>query len=188
MKRSPSVIAVRVGAVLLVGLFAVSCTGKEGGRAEPSPAGQSHPDSSSAPPSSSDSRGIFGDAKACEVLDPASAEQGFPAGEFSDIGGENGCRASKFGASVSLFLSDIQSIDELKGSPEKRFDGKVNGRRALRVEDVMGDGGACQIGVEVAAKARAVVTVTLGSNRPTAEACDLGLSIATAVEPRLPKG
>ncbi|MBP2181270.1 hypothetical protein [Amycolatopsis magusensis] len=177
-----------IGMVLMASLTTVGCAGEEPGRPTPDPATQSGELSPVPPTGGESSRGIFGDTKACELLDPVLPAQGFPAGEPTDIGGDNGCTASKSGASTTFYLDDQQSIDDLKGSPEKKFTGDLNGRRLLRVEDVRGDGGGCQIGIEVAAKARAVVTIVLGSNRPTAEACELAATMGTEIEPKLPRG
>ncbi|AXB47582.1 hypothetical protein A4R43_38225 [Amycolatopsis albispora] len=94
----------------------------------------------------------------------------------------------KTGIALDMSLDDEQSIDDLQVDPAKKFSGKVNGRRAFQVKDSVGDGGTCEVAVDMGAKARFIITVALGSNRPTDEACAEATKVAQAVEPELPKG
>ncbi|MGA6166111.1 DUF3558 family protein [Amycolatopsis magusensis] len=129
----------------------------------------------------------LGEMNACSVLDKALADKEFPAGEDSDIGSNNGCRSVKVGITTSLDLDDQQGVDDVRADPSKIYEGKIHGRRILQVKEGDGDEGMCQVLLEVASKARAMVTVTVGSKGNTDQACDDAFSIAQAVEPQLPK-
>ncbi|AXB47579.1 DUF3558 family protein [Amycolatopsis albispora] len=173
----------RASMMLALG-FLAACTVEEPGKSVAGPA-----QSAAATQASPSPRELFDDVEACEVLDRAVVGQGFPPGTFSGIGSDNGCRTQVTGTALGLTLDDRQGIDALAAAdPGKSFSGHVGERRAVQVKDSVGDGGACEIGIEVAPQARAVVMVVLGSNRPTDEACSKAKEIATAIEPVLPMG
>ncbi|MFI6031837.1 hypothetical protein [Amycolatopsis magusensis] len=175
---------VRVSALVLALIFSASaCTDRVSGVSQEHSPPSSEESVASIPPSED----VFSGIRACDLLDQAVRGQGFPPGTFSDLSTDNGCKAAKPGVVVGLALDDVQGIDELKADSPRRYDGDVNGRRSVQVKDTVGDGGACEVGMEVAEEARAVVGVVLGSNRPTDEACVHAGEIALAVEPALPK-
>ncbi|MBN6037627.1 DUF3558 family protein [Amycolatopsis sp. 195334CR] len=165
--------------------FLAACTVEGPGNSVTVPA---EPPAAESTGSSPSPRDIFAGVQVCEVLDGAVAGQGFPPGKFSDIGSDNGCRVEKTGISLGMSLDDKQGIDDFKVDPSKRFSGEVNGRRAFQVKEPLGEVGDCQVAVDMGANARFIITVALGSNRPTDEACAQATKTAQVVEPELPKG
>lgn len=164
--------------VLLVGCS----TGQEG---QPQPAPTSAPVSSAG--ADTDPAQKFGDLDSCVLLDKALAGQGFSAGEADNVGSANGCSASKVGSATSLNLDDKQGVDDLKVDPAKAHAGKINGRRIRQVQEIDGSEATCLVLLEVAATARAMVSVTLGTQGGTEQACQDAFSLAEAVEPQLPQ-
>ncbi|WP_162788747.1 hypothetical protein [Amycolatopsis albispora] len=116
----------------------------------------------------------------------ALAGKNFPAGEDSDIGSENGCITNKYGMAAALDLDDRQGLADARPDPTKTYEGDINGRPILQVRENDGSSGMCKIFLEVAAKSRAIVSVTLGTKGTTDQACDEAGSVAQAIEPHLP--
>ncbi|MFI6030771.1 hypothetical protein [Amycolatopsis magusensis] len=76
-------------------------------------------------------------------------------------------------------------MDDLDADPGKAHDGKINGRRIRQVREIDGDEATCLVLLEVTATARAMVSVTLGTQGSTEQACADAFSIAQTVEPQL---
>ncbi|MFI6024586.1 DUF3558 family protein [Amycolatopsis magusensis] len=131
--------------------------------------------------------GVFGDTKACDLLNQALQGQGYNAGEVSNSGSLNGCQASKSGIAVRLDLDDQQGVDELRGDPSQMYEGDVNGRRAKQLKRPSSPGAGCYVAMEVGAKARAMVLAGFGTNPSVDEACVEAEKLAAAVEPQLPR-
>ncbi|UJW32818.1 DUF3558 family protein [Saccharothrix sp. AJ9571] len=178
MRIRLSVIAVAALTVLSAG-----CTPNEEGRPQPVRTLDASP--SSVSPGGSPAG--FGDLKSCDLLDKALEGQGYPASEADNVGSSNGCSTNKFGSAMSLNLDDKQGVDDLAADPSKAYDGKINGRRIRQVKEIDGSEATCLVLLEVSAKARAMVSVTLGTQGSTNQACDDAFSVAQAVEPQLPK-
>ncbi|MFI6030766.1 DUF3558 family protein [Amycolatopsis magusensis] len=162
--------------------FLAGCTSGQGGQAQPVSTPQDAPASSEITASPQGLHGL----KACAVLDKALQGRDFPPGEADNVGSANGCSASKFGSATSLNLDDRQGIDDLDADPAKAHDGKINGRPIRQVREIDGDEATCLVLLEVTAKVRAMVSVTLGTQGSTEQACSDAFSIAQAVEPQLP--
>ncbi|UJW28689.1 DUF3558 domain-containing protein [Saccharothrix sp. AJ9571] len=170
------------GVVVSALIVLAGCSSEQGGQAQPVLTPPEVPASSEVAASPQG----FGDLKACAVLDTALQGRGFPPGEADNIGSTNGCGASKFGSATSLNLDDRQGVDDLDADPGKVHDGKINGRRIRQVQEIDGDEATCLILLEVTAKSRAMVSVTLGTQGSTDQACKDVFSVAQAAEPQLP--
>lgn len=155
----------------------------------PTTPGTPEPVSSSGAASSSNSPSVFGDLKACALMDKALTDQGFAASQPERAGGSNSCSAQKSGyGQVGLSLHDGLGIKDFPNfDPKKMFDGDVNGRKAVQIRDGVRGEGDCMIAMAVGDKNRAFVNAALNTGS-TDEACDFAMSVAKKIEPSLPKG
>ncbi|RSN35668.1 hypothetical protein DL990_05645 [Amycolatopsis sp. WAC 01416] len=142
----------------------------------------------SATPAISDARSgeVFGDLKACDLLEPTTTPKGFAAPEIERYESDNGCAAQKRGyASVSIYLVPEAGIDQLSPGQGTKIPTKVGGREAV---EIPGDSGteACTVAIAVTPNARMTASTSLneGTNE---EACALARELAVAAEPKLPR-
>ncbi|KFU80589.1 Protein of unknown function [Amycolatopsis lurida] len=169
------------GLPIALSLLLSGCSQEKPGNAVPGP--------SSAAPSSSQSgnpANVFGDLKACELLEPTTTPKGFAAPEIERYESDNGCAAQKRGyASVSIYLVPEAGIDQLSPGQGTKVPTKVGGREAV---EIPGDSGteACTVAIAVTPTARMTASTSLneGTNE---EACALARELAIAAEPKLPK-
>ncbi|WP_370947789.1 DUF3558 family protein [Amycolatopsis sp. cg5] len=177
-------VRVRLAIVVMAGAALTACSTQTPGTADPVA-------TNSPSPSSSQVSNVFGDLKACELLDKAmasSSNQGFSPSTPEKAGGSNSCETEKSGyGEIGLSLHTGLGIKDLKEDPAKVHDGDVNGRPAVQIRDGIGAKGNCEIGMAVGEKNRAYMAAVLNTGS-TDEACDFAMSVAKKVEPFLPKG
>ncbi|MGY6656690.1 DUF3558 family protein [Amycolatopsis sp. TRM77291] len=174
-----------VPALMVVLLTATACSSEKPGTATPAP---TSPNPSSAPTSGTDPADIFGTLKACDLLEPTTAAKGFESPKVETYESDNGCGTAKRGyASVSIYLVPEAGIDKLSPGQGTKVPSNVNGREAV---EIPGDAGtdACTVAVAVGPNARMTASTTLERTATNEEACALSREIATAAEPKLPKG
>ncbi|WP_414943165.1 DUF3558 family protein [Amycolatopsis sp. cmx-11-32] len=175
----------RVFAALLpaMALTVSACSSEEPGNATPVT-------SPTPPPSSSQGNGpenIFGDLKACDLLAPTTTPKGFDPPVVETAESDNGCAAQKRRyASVSIYLVPEAGIDQLSPGQGTKIPTKVGDREAV---EIPGDSGteACTVAIAVTPNARMTASTSLNEGT-NAEACALSREIATAAEPKLPRG
>ncbi|RSN35669.1 hypothetical protein DL990_05650 [Amycolatopsis sp. WAC 01416] len=171
---------------LTVALITVTaCSSETPGTATPAP---KSPNPSTATSSGNDPADTFGDLKACDLLEPTTAAKGFESPRVETYESDNGCRTAKRGyASVSIYLVPDAGIDKLSPGQGTKVPTKLNGRDAV---EIPGDAGtdACTVAVAVGPGARMTASTTLEQTGTNEEACALSREIATAAEPKLPKG
>ncbi|MEU8416753.1 hypothetical protein AB0C24_28525 [Amycolatopsis japonica] len=133
------------------------------------------------------SKGIFGDLRACGLLEPVTTAKGFAKPTEEDYESDNGCQAQKseYGV-ISAYLVDEAGIDELSVGRGAKVSTQVAGRDAV---EIPGSGGSytCMVGVAVGPQARLTVGTTLvkGSNE---EACVSSREVAEQLASKLPQG
>jgi hypothetical protein len=170
--------------IVAVAVVLSGCSDERGGTPLPALT-NSH--SSGPAESNSPSQEVFGELKACEVLDKALDSQGFPPAVVDQAGGDNGCDTSKPRvASVALSLQPDLGIQDTNADPTKIYEGKVNGRPAVQIREPLGSTGGCGIMIKVTENSRAHVTAAY--NGTTDKACQFITEVAEKVEPQLPKG
>ncbi|MEV7549122.1 DUF3558 family protein [Amycolatopsis sp. NPDC089917] len=153
--------------------------------------GNATPESTPSKPSSqSQSTGpvdVFGGLKACDLLEPTTTPKGFDPPEVETYESDNGCATEKSGfASVSIYLVSKAGIDQLSAGQGTKVPTKVGDREAV---EIPGDSGtqACTVAIAVTPTSRMTASTSL--NRGTnEEACVLARELATAAEPKLPRG
>lgn len=131
---------------------------------------------------------LFGSLKACDLLEPTTTAKGFEPPKVETYESDNGCRTAKRGyASVSIYLVPEAGIDKLSPGQGTKVPAKVNGRDAV---EIPGDAGtdACTVAIAVGPDARMTASTTLEQTGTNEEACALSREIATAAEPKLPRG
>lgn len=172
--------------VLAAALITISaCSSKTPGTATPVPGSASPPATTS---SSADPANVFSDLKACDLLEPTTTAKGFESPTVETYESDNGCGTAKRGyASVSVYLVPNAGIDKLSPGQGTKVPAKVNGRDAV---EIPGDAGtdACTVAVAVGPNARMTASTTLEQTGTNEEACALSREIATAAEPKLPRG
>ncbi|MEU8416758.1 DUF3558 family protein [Amycolatopsis japonica] len=152
----------------------------------------SEPRSDALPPapaikSSTQPTDVFKDLKACDLLEPTTAAKGFDPPVVETYESDNGCATRKQGfGSVSIYLVPEAGIDQLSAGQGTKIPTKVGSRDAV---EIPGDAGtqACTVAIAVTPSSRLTASTSLnkGTNE---EACALSREIATAAEPKLPKG
>ncbi|MFE5502232.1 DUF3558 family protein [Amycolatopsis japonica] len=159
-----------------------SCSSETPGNATPIP---TQSGASSKPPGSSTN--IFQDLKACDLLEPTTTPKGFDPPVVETYESDNGCATRKQGfGSVSIYLVPEAGIDQLSAGQGTKIPTKVGSRDAV---EIPGDAGtqACTVAIAVTPSSRLTASTSLnkGTNE---EACALSREIATAAEPKLPRG
>ncbi|MFC9255516.1 DUF3558 family protein [Amycolatopsis thailandensis] len=131
---------------------------------------------------------VFADLKACDLLEPASGEQGFAPAAPETLESDNGCGSSKprYGT-VAFYLVPNAGIAELKSDTGEKNQITIAGRKAVELPGSAGKG-ACLIGISVTEKARATVNLGLSNSGTTEQACTDAKSIAEQIAPKLPRG
>jgi hypothetical protein len=165
-------------------LTASACSPEKQGIATPAP---SSPVSNTPASPSTDSANVFGDLKACDLLEPTTTAKGFEPPTAETYESDNGCGAQKkrFGF-VSLYLVAEAGIDKLSTGQGTKIPTKVGDRDAV---EIPGDAGkqACTVAVAVTPNSRMTASTGL-SDGTNEEACALSREIAEAAEPKLPRG
>ncbi|MFD8495009.1 DUF3558 family protein [Amycolatopsis sp. NPDC059657] len=161
------------------------CSPTTSGTPEPTPS----PGAGSGSKSPTATQGVFGDLKACDLLDKGMESRGFTPSKPDQAGGPNSCFSEKSGyGEVSLSLHSGLGIKDFPALDQSKiFDGDLNGRPAAEIHDGVRAEGDCMIAMAVGEKNRAIVNGALNTGT-TAEACDFAKSIAKKIEPSLPKG
>ncbi|WP_181777623.1 DUF3558 family protein [Amycolatopsis pittospori] len=165
-------------------LTLAGCTTEKPGNPTPStPAPSSPGQNSSAAPAD-----IFGDLKACDLLEPISSSLGFDPPAIETYESENGCGSSKprYGT-VAVYLVPNAGIADLKSDTGEVKQTSIAGREAVELPGSAGKG-ACLIGIAVAEKARVTVNLGLSNSGTTEQACTDARSIAEQIAPKLPRG
>ncbi|MFI7117897.1 DUF3558 family protein [Amycolatopsis sp. NPDC049868] len=179
--KSRTLLVVSLSTLLAVGLS--SCSTEKPGNATPAP---TQPNSTSATKSEAPAD-VFGELKACDLLEPTTTAKGFASPAEETYESDNGCGARKQGFGfVSLYLVPEAGIDQLSPGQGTKIPTKVGEREAV---EIPGDAGkqACTVAIAVTPNAR--LTASTGLNKGTnEEACALSREIATAAEPKLPRG
>ncbi|OOC07066.1 DUF3558 family protein [Amycolatopsis azurea] len=173
---------IALAATLLIA--AAGCSPERSGVATPAPSPPVNPTSS---PSGSTSGNVFGDLKACDLLEPTTSAKGFdpPAAEQAES--NNGCatRKKRYG-SARLYLVAEAGIDQLSAGQGTKNPTKIGNRDAV---EIPGDAGTQSCTVAVAVTSGSRLTASTGLNEGTnEEACALSREIAEAAEPKLPRG
>ncbi|OXM50531.1 hypothetical protein CFP71_27480 [Amycolatopsis thailandensis] len=175
--------SVAIPAILAIAFTSSGCSPEKTGT--PSPGSTSASAGSS--PQTTPSGKIFGDLKACALLEPVTTPKGFSKPTEEDYESDNGCQAQKseYGV-ISTYLVDKAGIDELTPGRGTKVPTQIAGREAV---EIPGSGGTytCMIGVAVGPKARMTVGTTLlkGSNE---EACASSKEVAEQLASKLPQG
>ncbi|WP_394360417.1 DUF3558 family protein [Amycolatopsis sp. SB7-3] len=167
---------------LPVPLLAVSgCTSEKTGTPTTTAA------TSSRPVTSTPAEGIFGDLKACDLLEPVTSAKGFGPAAPEDYQSDNGCRANKprYGTATTYLVEDA-GISDLKPDGGQVTETTVAGKKAVEVSGGGGKGN-CLIGISVTEKSRATVSVTLSSGT-NEQSCADAKDIAEQIAPKLPQG
>ncbi|WP_414936169.1 DUF3558 family protein [Amycolatopsis sp. cmx-11-51] len=130
---------------------------------------------------------VFGDLKACDLLEPTTSAKGFDPPVVETYESDNGCATRKQGfGSVSIYLVAEAGIEQLSAGQGTKVPTKVGEREAV---EIPGDAGKQACTVAIAATANSRMTASTSLNKGTnAEACALSREIATAAEPKLPRG
>ncbi|MFJ4103352.1 DUF3558 family protein [Amycolatopsis japonica] len=179
--KSRTSLVVSLSALLAIGLSA--CSTEKPGNATPAPtqSGRTSTPASAAPAD------VFKDLKACDLLEPTTTAKGFDPPAEETYESDNGCGTRKYGfGSVTLYLVPEAGIDQLSPGQGTKIPTKVGEREAV---EIPGDAGkqACTVAIAVTPNAR--LTASTGLNKGTnEEACALSREIATAAEPKLPRG
>ncbi|WP_125678980.1 hypothetical protein [Amycolatopsis sp. WAC 04182] len=130
---------------------------------------------------------VFRNLKACDLLEPTTTTKDFDPPAEETYESDNGCGTRKYGfGSVTLYLVPEAGIDQLSPGQGTKIPTKVGEREAV---EIPGDAGkqACTVAIAVTPNAR--MTASTGLNKGTnEEACALSREIATAAEPKLPRG
>ncbi|WP_081736568.1 DUF3558 family protein [Amycolatopsis orientalis] len=137
--------------------------------------------------SSTRSADVFRNLNACDLLEPTTTAKGFESPKEETYESDNGCAARKQGyGSVSIYIVPEAGIDQLSPGQGTKIPTKVGSREAV---EIPGDAGkqACTVAIAVTAGSRLTASTSLnkGTNE---EACALSREIATAAEPKLPRG
>ncbi|MFE6609658.1 hypothetical protein [Amycolatopsis sp. NPDC057786] len=137
--------------------------------------------------SSTQSADVFGELQACDLLEPTTTAKGFDPPAKETYESDNGCGTRKYGfGSVTLYLVPEAGIEQLSAGQGTKIPTKVGERDAV---EIPGDAGkqACTVAIAVTPNAR--MTASTGLNKGTnEEACALSREMATAAEPKLPRG
>ncbi|MEV6908843.1 DUF3558 family protein [Amycolatopsis sp. NPDC051071] len=166
-------------------IAATACSSEKPGIATPAP---KSPGPSTTASAGSDPANVFGDLKACDLLEPTTSAKGFDPPKVETYESDNGCGTAKRGyASTSIYLVSGAGIDKLSAGQGTKVPAKVNGREAV---EIPGDAGtaACTVAVAVGPGARMTASTTLEQTGSNEDACALSREIATAAEPKLPRG
>lgn len=170
--------------LLMAPIFAlVGCTNESNGN--PTPATSSPSNSQQATsPSGTD---VFGDLKACDLLEPITTAKGFDAAAPETYESDNGCGASKprYGT-VAAYLVPNGGIAGMKPDGGQLMPTKIGNHQAVEIPG-SGGKGACSIGISVTENARATVTL-VRSNSTNEQSCTDARAIAEQIEPKLPQG
>ncbi|MFD8497423.1 DUF3558 family protein [Amycolatopsis sp. NPDC059657] len=174
-------------------LSIAGCSAKEPGTAQPSTGA---PGTSASSPSGPSSSGNNGSPTAaldpCSLLDPvALGEFGpFDGGPRADV--KPGARVCNLGRKlmsatdevlvIGVAVRDEQGLADTNETGAGKTEGKVNGRKALQVPDLIQH---CLIVLEVTATSRVDVAITASDPQ---QACKVAGKVADLVEPKLPKG
>ncbi|MFD5089719.1 DUF3558 family protein [Amycolatopsis thailandensis] len=179
--KSRLLLVVSLATLLTSGLTA--CSTEKPGNATPVPTQPGRTSTST----SANPADVFGDLKACDLLEPTTMTKGFDPPAVETYESDNGCGTRKQGfGSVTLYLVSDAGIDQLSAGQGTKLPTKVGSRDAV---EIPGDAGkqACTVAIAVTANAR--MTASTGLNKGTnEEACALSREIATAAEPKLPRG
>ncbi|WP_410648673.1 DUF3558 family protein [Amycolatopsis sp. cmx-4-54] len=159
-----------------------ACSSEKPGNATPATSPITSPSSSHG----NGSENVFGDLKACDLLEPTTTSKGFDPPVVETAESDNGCAAQKRRyASVSIYLVPEAGIDQLSPGQGTKIPTKVGGREAV---EIPGDSGteACTVAIAVTPNARMTASTSLneGTNE---EACALARELAVAAEPKLPR-
>lgn len=184
--KKPMKINVRsavIPAIITIALTSSGCSPEKAGTPTPGSTSASATSSSGTAPSGN----VFGDLKACALLEPVTTQKGFAKPTEENYESDNGCQAQKseYGV-ISTYLVDEAGIDDLTPGRGTKVPTQVAGRDAV---EIPGSGGTytCMVGVAVGPKARMTVGTTLlkGSNE---EACASSKEVAEQLAPKLPQG
>jgi hypothetical protein len=177
--KSRTLLVVSLSTFLALGLSA--CSAEKPGIATPAPTSPASV-SKSVPPAD-----VFGELKACDLLEPTTTPKGFDPPAVETYESDNGCGTRKSGfGSVTLYLVAEAGIDQLSAGQGTKIPTKVGEREAV---EIPGDAGkqACTVAIAVTPNSR--MTASTGLNKGTnEEACALSREIAEAAEPKLPRG
>ncbi|MGY6656691.1 hypothetical protein ACXIZN_31445 [Amycolatopsis sp. TRM77291] len=130
---------------------------------------------------------VFGSLKACDLLEPTNSPKGFDPPAVEQAESDNGCatRKKRYG-SARLYLIAEAGIDQLSAGQGTKNPTKIGTRDAV---EIPGDAGtqSCTVAIAVTQSSRLTAStgLTEGTNE---EACALSREIATAAEPKLPRG
>ncbi|MFI5559371.1 DUF3558 family protein [Amycolatopsis japonica] len=140
---------------------------------------------SSRPQAAPPAEGVFGDLKACDLLEPVTSEKGFSPAAPETYQSDNGCRANKprYGTATT-YLVENAGISDLKPDGGQTAETSVAGKKAVEISGGGGKGN-CLIGISVTGKSRATVSVTLSSGT-NEQSCTDAKSIAEQIAPKLP--
>jgi hypothetical protein len=129
----------------------------------------------------------------CQLVDKALAGQGFPPAAPTVADAKRTCGARKSiaaaggdtGLSVAISLQNGQKYLDSITKPDSARTGKLNGRPFVQQREPVSLHGGCQIALAVGDNARVLIVVTSGDD--TAGACTEAQTVASAIEPELPK-
>ncbi len=147
------------------------------------------PAPSSGPQTTSATGGnVFGDLKACDLLEPITSAQGFDAAVAETYESDNGCGASKprYGT-VATYLVPNQGVAGMKPDGGQLTQTKIGDRDAVEISG-SGGKGVCAIGISVSENARATVTLGLSNGGTNEQSCADAKVIAEQIAPKLPRG
>ncbi|WP_409495740.1 DUF3558 family protein [Amycolatopsis sp. cmx-11-12] len=155
-------------------------------RGNPAPATTATPSSPQAtsPPGGN----VFGDLKACDLLEPITTTQGFSPAASETYESDNGCGASKprYGT-VAVYLVPNEGVSAMKPDGGQLVPTKVGTRDAVEIPGGGGKG-VCTIGISVSENARATITLGLSNGGTNEQSCTDARAIAEEIAPKLPQG
>lgn len=163
-------------------LATVGCSPERSGVATPAPSPSANSTSSS-----SAAGNVFGDLKACDLLEPTTSAKGFDPPTVEQAESDNGCatRKKRYG-SARLYLVAEAGLDQLSAGQGTKNPTKIGSRDAV---EIPGDAGTQSCTVAIAVTQSSRLTASTGLNEGTNdEACALSREIVQAAEPKLPRG
>lgn len=173
-----------VSALAVLGLALAGCSGGEQGTAQPAsttttPAG-SQSSSTGSPTSTPGGEGDLSKLKACALLESAASVGLTSLTEE----GPTGCGAKHPGrVSVALDIRSKGIADYSVGPNAKPVDVSIGKHKGKQVTGAVSKA-SCAVVIGVTDKSR--VDVFASSDSDPQQACDAAMSIATAIEPKLP--
>jgi len=164
-------------------LVLTGCTTESKGNPAPVPSGAS----SSPQATTATGDNVFGDLKACDLLEPIASAQGFEAPAPETYESDNGCGATKprYGT-VATYLVPNQGVAAMNPDGGQLAPTKIGDRDAVEISG-SGGKGVCTIGISVSDNARATVTLGLSNGGTNEQSCTDAKAIAEQIAPKLPR-